>query len=54
MPKTEIDYKNTIIYKISCLDPKISELYVGFTTNFVQKKYNHKNNCTNHLSSNYN
>ena len=45
MPKVEIDYSNTIIYKITCKDPKIKDLYVGHTTNFVQRKHAHKQNC---------
>jgi len=47
MPKVDIDYSNTIIYKITCKDPSITDLYVGHTTNFVQRKYAHKQNCTN-------
>ena len=47
MPKTCIDYSNTIIYKISCKDETISDVYVGYTTNFVQRKYAHKVCCTN-------
>ena len=42
MPKTDIDYGNTIIYKIYCKDTNIKDLYVGHTTNFVQRKYAHK------------
>jgi hypothetical protein len=42
MPKTDIDYSNTIIYKITCNDINIKEVYVGHTTNFVQRKYAHK------------
>jgi len=54
MPKTEIDYSNTIIYKITCNDRSINDLYVGHTTNFVQRKHAHKNGCTNEKSSNHN
>jgi hypothetical protein len=53
MPKTEIDYSNTIIYKITCKNPGISDLYVGHTTNFVQRKHAHKQSCINVKSSNY-
>jgi len=28
-------------------------VYVGYTTNFIQRKYFHKNNCINHDASNY-
>ena len=47
MPKTYIDYSNTIIYKITCKDETIRDVYVGHTTNFVQRKYAHKMCCTN-------
>ena len=54
MPKVEIDYSNTIIYKIACKDPLISHVYVGHTTNFVQRKYAHKQTCNNIKSPCYN
>jgi GIY-YIG catalytic domain len=54
MPKVVIDYSNTIIYKITCKDPNIKDVYVGHTTNFVQRKHAHKNSCSNENSSNYN
>ena len=47
MPKVEIDYSNTIIYKITCKDPSITDVYVGHTTNFVQRKQCHKQSCNN-------
>jgi hypothetical protein len=53
MPKTDIDYSNTIIYKITCKDETISDVYVGHTTNFVQRKHSHKQSCMNPKSSNY-
>jgi hypothetical protein len=54
MPKIEIDYSNTIIYKIFCKDPLVTDVYVGHTTNFVQRKYAHKQSCINPKSSYYN
>jgi len=54
MPKIEIDYSNTIIYKITCNDPNVTDSYVGHTTNFVQRKYAHKNGVTNEKSPCYN
>jgi hypothetical protein len=54
MPKIEIDYSNTIIYKITCKDPSITDVYVGHTTNFVQRKHGHKQSCNNDKSSNHN
>ncbi len=53
MPKTEIDYSNTIIYKITCKNPNVNDLYVGHTTNFVQRKHSHKQSCINDKSPNY-
>jgi len=54
MPKVDIDYSNTIFYKIFCKDTTIKELYVGLTTNFVQRKHGHKQSCKNEKSTNYN
>jgi len=53
MPKTEIDYSNTIIYKITCKNPAITDVYVGHTTNFVQRKHTHKQSCINEKATNY-
>jgi hypothetical protein len=53
MPKTEIDYSNTIIYKITCKDTNIKDIYVGHTTNFVQRKHAHKQSSNNGKSANY-
>jgi len=47
------DYSNTIIYKITCKDPNIKDIYVGHTINFVQRKHSHKQNCVNTKSPNY-
>jgi hypothetical protein len=54
MPTPDIDYSNTIFYKIQCKNPDVKELYIGHTTNFVQRKYAHKRSCTVETSSNYN
>lgn len=54
MPKKIINYSNTIIYMIHCNNPDITDLYVGHTTNYVQKKYLHKQYCNNPNSPNYN
>jgi len=53
MPKTDVDYSNTIIYKITCTDATITDVYVGHTTNFVQRKHAHKQSCINPDSVNY-
>ena len=47
MPKDTIDYSNTIIYKIYCNDTNVTDIYIGHTTNFVKRKYQHKTLCNN-------
>ena len=54
MSKANTDYSNTIFYKIYCKDPSITDLYIGHTTNFVQRKHSHKQSCINPNSVNYN
>jgi len=54
MPKVDIDYSNTIFYKIFCKDSTIKDLYVGLTTNFVQRKHAHKQSCKNEKALNHN
>jgi hypothetical protein len=53
MSKPDTDYSNTLIYKITCKDPTIKDVYVGHTTNFVQRKHAHKQACNNNKSPNY-
>ena len=54
MPKVEIDYSNTIFYKIQCKNPDIKDIYIGHTTNFVQRKSTHKRSCIKSKSANHN
>ena len=54
MPRKPIDYSNTHFYKIVCKDINIKELYVGHTTNFKNRKLDHKKNCLNPNSKKYN
>jgi hypothetical protein len=54
MPKNNIHYANTIIYKIVCNDLSIIDSYVGHTTNFCQRKREHKNRTINEKNRNYN
>jgi hypothetical protein len=53
MPKKAMNYNNTIIYKIVCKELSIKDCYVGHTTNFISRKCDHKNNCSNENSSKY-
>ena len=45
MPSKEIDYANTIFYKIYCKDDSVKDLYVGHTTDFNKRKRQHKRSC---------
>jgi hypothetical protein len=47
MPKDVVDYSQTIIYKIFCKDVLIEDVYIGHTTNFTKRKYQHKISCKN-------
>ena len=54
MQKANADYSNTLFYKISCKDTNITDIYIGQTTNFVQRKSGHKQGCNNPKYANYN
>ena len=54
MTKQFIDYTKTIIYKIVCNDLNITDVYVGHTTNFINRKAKHKSDCNNPNSKSYN
>jgi hypothetical protein len=47
MPKKEINYGNTVMYKIVCKELTITEVYVGHTTDFRRRKNEHKSSCNN-------
>ena len=50
----DIDYSNTIFYKIYCKNLEISDIYIGHTTNFVTRQHGHKQSCTNERNIGYN
>lgn len=47
MPRVAIDFSKTIIYKIVCKDDNIPDIYIGYTTEFTRRKYEHKCRCKN-------
>ena len=53
MPKTDTDYSNTIFYKIQCKNQDVKDMYIGHTTNFVQRKLAHKYSCIYDKCANY-
>ena len=54
MPRLPIDYSKAFIYKICCKDKNIEECYIGSSTNFVNRKNQHKNSCNNINNKEYN
>ena len=54
MPRTNIDYSNTIIYKLCCKDITITEIYIGHTTDMRKRKNKHKSVCNNETAKGYN
>ena len=54
MPRLPINYQNTIIYVIKCKDDNITEEYIGSTTNFRERKHNHRQTCNNENNRDYN
>jgi hypothetical protein len=53
MPKISINYGNCCIYKLEHIENE-SLIYVGHTTNFKQRKAQHKNNCNNESNTKFN
>ena len=50
MPKKPIDYSKTHFYKIVCNDTNIKPCYVGHTTDFKRRNYEHKS-CSENVNS---
>jgi hypothetical protein len=46
MPRKAIDYSKACIYKISCLDAEIEDIYVGSTTNLVKRRNDTRTHAT--------
>jgi hypothetical protein len=53
MTKFPIDYSKSMFYKLVCKDLTITDLYVGFTTDFKARKCCHKSNCNNEKAKSY-
>ena len=45
MPHHSTDYTSTVIYKIVCNDDSVKDVYVGHTTDFTNRKHQHKRTC---------
>ena len=51
MPKTTMNYSNTVIYKLICKDLNITNTYIGHTTSFIKRKNQHKTQSANLTNS---
>ena len=49
-----VNYSNGNIYKLCCLDPNITEIYIGSTVNKYRRKQQHKKSCYNKNCKAYN
>lgn len=49
----DINYSAVSIYKLCCKDVEVQEIYVGHTTNFKNRKWQHKSTCTNELDKDH-
>ena len=54
MPKVNINYSKTLIYKFVCKDLAIEKIYVGSTTDYRRRKTEHKYNCNTETCKKYN
>lgn len=48
-----VKYNESIIYKLCCKDPTITDEYIGSTTNFSRRKTQHKSICNNKNTHSY-
>jgi len=48
------DYSNSCVYAIVCKNENIQDMYVGSTSNFEQRKCDHKKDCNNSNRKSYN
>ena len=49
-----VNYGKSIIYKLVCNDTRITECYVGSSTNYYRRKQQHKLDCNNVNGKEYN
>ena len=49
-----VNYNNAMIYRLCCRNTDITDIYIGSTTNFRNRKCQHKYSCNNSNSNNYN
>ena len=54
MPRAPINYSTACIYQICCKDVEIKDVYVGSTTNLIERRRGHKVACTNESDKGHN
>ena len=53
MPRLAINYEKAVIYKLCCKDVNITNIYIGSTTSFRQRKWQHKSRCSRENGKDY-
>lgn len=48
-----VDYRNTVIYKIMCKDENVKDIYVGYTTNIIDRIKVHRRVSKNPLNKSF-
>jgi len=48
------NYSESAIYNLECIDPLITEIYIGSSTNTKQREASHKSACNNENNKYYN
>lgn len=54
MPRLPIDFSRTQMYRIVCKDTSITDIYVGHTTKWRERKCKHQSVCNNENDKHYN
>ena len=54
MPRLPIDYQKCVVYKLCCRYLNVTDTYVGHTTQFRERKSQHKSGCNNVNDKSYN
>ena len=49
-----VNYDQTVVYKIVCLDPKVTNFFVGATTHWAGMRWKHGHESWDHHEKRYN
>ena len=54
MARKAKSYQNSVIYKITCKDNNVKDVYIGSTRDFINRRCCHKGSCCDKSNSSYN